>query len=303
MSKKTTPSLNGCNLAKDLNQKDERSIESPSDDFVNRKKLKEAETQLRSLCLILEEQHSGKCSGIDYVALKESKIVLETKVRELGQCVLNYETRPENVDTMKSMIDGNHEVAATTNYKSGLVDELDKENLTSNEKVSYENSGITKSTTERFSEMHESSENSSFVERDACIVRNEEAEFLRDENVRLRRKLSEAQLKHKSERDSVMKQLRVLEVETIDSEKHWANEIQDKQHELENYRSANEELTKKNEELVASLEEIKMQRYFSLNDLHKVSAIWRTACTLHNKRSACVLACRCACHFPASLKR
>ena len=228
---------------------------------MRRKKLKEAETQVKSLTLILEQARVGNAHGIDAVALEQSKAVLESRIMELKEYISKKELEigQENDDkSRKYEVDTNdffhsNETEDGPISRNQAVPEKEKELCLS----SGETNALSLSVNEWMDVMDESgSSDKSESSLDDLAVSSEEnnfIEYLRKENAKLRQRLSEARQRYKEERDNIIENLRVLELETVTSERNWESEANMQRLKIAKLVDQSRELKAENNELTTAL--------------------------------------------------
>lgn len=252
--------------------------------FLNHKRLKEAETQVCSLSLIL--QNSSSCdvgSGIDHGVFQESKSSLEDEMVKVKQeicekelllkqrdsnlytnylCSFEIESKEESMDCgldRKTQFDG--EVSLNT-----IVHELAKQN--SGKQEFEDENGIDEvvyspKNTELFSISDLGLEDREFGDDQQYF------ESSPNEITKLRRTLSETRRKHKDERDSIMKQLKALQITTVHGETNWRCILKEKQIEIEELNRKNVELQTRNKELNFALKNIENLRHKEAKEKEK----------------------------------
>ena len=235
--------------------------ENCSEISLRRKKLKEAETQVKSLTLILEQARVGNAHGIDAVALEQSKAVLESRIMELKEYISKKELEigQENDDkSRKYEVDTNdffhsNETEDGPISRNQAVPEKEKELCLS----SGETNALSLSVNEWMDVMDESgSSDKSESSLDDLAVSSEEnnfIEYLRKENAKLRQRLSEARQRYKEERDNIIENLRVLELETVTSERNWESEANMQRLKIAKLVDQSRELKAENNELTTAL--------------------------------------------------
>ena len=236
--------------------------ENCSEISLRRKKLKEAETQVKSLTLILEQARVGNAHGIDVVALEQSKAVLESRIMELKEYISKKELEigQENDDKPRQYeVDTKHDFLHSSETEDGQISrnqvfpEKEKELCL----CSGETNALSLSVNEWMDIMDESgSSDKSESSLDDLVVSSEEnnfIEYLRKENAKLRQRLPEARQRYKEERNNIIENLRVLELETVTSERNWENEANMKRLKIAELVDQSRELKTENNELMTAL--------------------------------------------------
>lgn len=236
---------------------------------LNLKKLNDAETQLKSLTLILGQASSRKPAGLDLTTLEKNKEALEGRVQKLKRCISKKELElasslkaklPEEFSEMIQQDERANDHSLTYCFNGLENEQVSCKRICQDDQVlslsCAERSELTSKVVDWLDGSEWSERSESSLEDLGIVVSDENnfTEHLRKENIRLRRKLSEARKKNKDERNQVIEQLRILEKEALNGEKNWMNKVQVKQLRIEELVNKSEELKTRNKKLMVDLE-------------------------------------------------
>ncbi|CAB3987493.1 Hypothetical predicted protein [Paramuricea clavata] len=224
--------------------------------FQSHKRLRETETQVRSLSLILEHGNGDDASSrIDQVVFEENKSSLEEEIMKIKQEICDKELVLQQRDTklfeyyLGSIKDEtNSKFPAKLSQNEGSINSIkgiDNSTLTwlnvcQNEGVKNLNGReyLPDNVEIETSEYGLEGKNKSWDDYQYF----ESSSDKEHEIAKLRRALAETKQKHKEERDEIMKQLKALQITTVHGETNWRCVLKEKQLKID-------ELTRKNSEL------------------------------------------------------
>ena len=215
------------------------------------KKLREAETQVRSLSLILEHGDAA----IDHSVFQENKSSLEQEIMKIKEEICNKELLlQESDETLFEYYLGSIKdegkpamLGISVDYKSKLKP-LD---ICENEGVDGCEDKINISGSECSSETLEN-ENERWDLGGSLAKEHEIA--------KLHRTLTQTRQKHKEERDRIMKQLKALQITTVQGETNWKCVLKEKQLKIDELTRKISELQTKHDNFSLSLSEMSKQK-------------------------------------------
>ncbi|XP_028415193.1 myosin type-2 heavy chain 1-like [Dendronephthya gigantea] len=247
--------------------------------FMNRRRLKEAETQVCSLSLIL--QNSSSCdagSGIaDHAVFRENKSSLEDEVIKMRQEICEKELflKQRDADLYSNYLRSfendnnegskNHGFDGKTQFDEDLVHDLAKQS--SGEQEFKDEDGI--------DDADFPLKNAEFNISDFGFQEGEfddEQQYFEsspNEVTKLRRTLNKTRRKHKEERDAIMKQLRALQITTVNGETNWRCILKKKQIEIDELSRKNDGLQARNKELNFALKNIENLKHKEAREKEK----------------------------------
>ena len=208
------------------------------------KKLREAETQVRSLSLILEHGEAA----IDHSVFQENKSSLEQEIMKIKEEICNKELLLQQSDEtlfeyyLGSIKDEGKpaKLGIFVDYKSKLkpLDISENEGVDECEdQININGSECSSETLENENELWDF-----------------EGSFAKEHEIaKLRRTLAETRQKHKDERGRIMKQLKALQITTVQGETNWKCILKEKQLKIE-------ELTRKISELQTKHDNVEMSK-------------------------------------------
>jgi hypothetical protein len=223
--------------------------------FQSHKRLRETETQVRSLSLILEHGNGDDASSrIDHVVFEENKSSLEEEIMKMKQGICDKELVLQQRDMklfeyyLGSIKDETNSKFPKLSQNEGSINSIkgiDNSTLTwldvcQNEGVKNLNGReyLPDNVEIETSEYGLEGKNKSWDDDQYF-----ESSFDKEHEIaKLRRALAETKQKHKEERDDFMKQLKALQITTVQGETNWRCVLKEKQLKID-------ELTRKNSEL------------------------------------------------------
>ena len=215
------------------------------------KKLREAATQVRSLSLILEHGDAA----IDHSVFQENKSSLEQEIMKIKEEICNKELLLQQSDEtlfeyyLGSIKDEGKPAkpGISVDYKSKLKP-LD---ISENEGVDECEDKVNINGSECSSEILENEKERWDLE--GSLAKEHEI-------AKLRRTLTETRQKHKEERDRIMKQLKALQITTVQGETNWKCVLKEKQLKIDELTRKISELQTKYDNFSSSLSEMSKQK-------------------------------------------
>ena len=257
----------------------ENSRASCSDLFAellqSQKKIKGVETQVRSLSLILgQDDGDGASTGINYAVFQENKHCLQQEILKMKQDIRDKEMVLQKMDG-KLFEQYVESVNDEPNIKTPkLTSPEDRQNIISMNSKDTSDEGVeTGKETRDNTNLNES--DSSSVSLELAVFPDEfenmnKSDFDKDfEIAKLRRTLNETRQKYKEERDEIMKQLKALQVTTVQGEVNWKCVVKEKQLKIEELTRKNDELGKKHAEVDLSLKNCERLRQTEAKEANK----------------------------------
>jgi DNA repair exonuclease SbcCD ATPase subunit len=180
------------------------------------KRMREAETQVRSLSLILEHADAG----IDHSVFEENKTSLEQEIVKIKEEICDKELLLQQSDE-----------TLFEYYLGSVKDESKLPKLDLSIKH-IDNNKLTQSDLCENQEMDGCEDN---INGSECLKNDNqrwdaENSLAKEEEIAaLRRSLAESRQKHKEERDKIMKQLKALQITTVQDEMNWKCVLKSKQ--------------------------------------------------------------------------
>ena len=231
--------------------------------FQSHKRLREAETQIRSLSLILGHGNDDDeaSTGIDQAVFRENKSSLEQEIMKIKQDVCEKELVLQQRD-MKLF---ESYLGSIKDEKNSKLSRLDLSiNDTENSKLTWSDVSQNESVETEGFEGKMNLNGGEYLTNNAELetLRNEKKRWKNDEYfensldkeheiAKLRRTLADTKQKHKEERDDIMKQLKALQITTVQCETNWRCVLKEKQLKID-------ELTRKNSELQTKHAEVSL---------------------------------------------
>ena len=259
----------------------ENSRASCSDLFAellqSQKKIKEVETQVRSLSLILDQDDGeGASTGINHAVFQENKHCLQQEMLKMKQDIRDKEMVLQKMDA-KLFEQYVESVNDEPNIKTPkLTSSENRQNIISMNSEDTSDDGVeTGKKTRDNTNLNES--DSSSVSLELAVFPDEfekmnksDQDFDKDfEIAKLRRTLNETRQKYKEERDEIMKQLKALQVTTVQGEVNWKCVVKEKQLKIEELTERNDELGKKHAEADLSLKNCERLRQTEAKEANK----------------------------------
>ena len=243
------------------------------------KKMNEVETQVRSLSLILDYNDVESGAGINHTIFQENKHSLEREIMQLKKDISDKETVLQKMD-----------VRLFKRYLESLKDEANSQTSSQNRQNIISMNGED-SSSERIEIGAELRSTAKINEGDSSSVNVESQTFPdRFENMnkslkngqdfeigvdkdfeiaKLRRTLVETRQKHKEERDDIMKELKSLQLTTVQGETNWECVVKEKQLKIEELTRKNHELERKNAEVDFSFKNCEKLRQTEAKEANK----------------------------------
>lgn len=238
------------------------------------KKVNEVETQVRSLSLILDHDDVDDAStGINHTIFKENKHSLEREIMQLKQDISDKEEVLQQMDVRvfehyleslsKDEANSKSPKLASSENRHNVVSEIETE-LRDATNISEGDSSSVNAEYQTFPDGFENMNKS--LKEGQDFESGVDKDF---EIAKLRRALAETRQKHKEERDDIMRELKALQITTVQGETNWKCVVKEKQLKIEELTRKNHELERKNTEVDLSLKNCEKLRETEAKEANK----------------------------------